>query len=101
MILLRSILFNILFYLNLVAPSPDRLPTLVMPSRAVVGVAKMWGRINLWLLRHVCGLDVEWRGLEKIPPGGLIVASKHQSTWETFALLTMLDDPVFMCSNAS
>jgi 1-acyl-sn-glycerol-3-phosphate acyltransferase len=77
-ILLRSILFNILFYLNLVLHLLIALPTLAMPSRAVVEVAKQWGRVNLWLLRHVCGLRVEWRGLEKIPPGGLIVASKHQ-----------------------
>lgn len=96
MILLRSILFNVLFYLNTLAHMLIAMPTMMMPYRAVVGVAKMWGRTNLWLLRHVCRLDVEWRGLEKIPRGGLILASKHQSTWETFALLTLLDDPVFI-----
>ncbi|MBV9968923.1 MAG: 1-acyl-sn-glycerol-3-phosphate acyltransferase [Xanthobacteraceae bacterium] len=67
-----------------------------MSPLAVVAVAKQWGRVNLWLLRHVCGLGVEWRGLEKIPSGGLIVASKHQSTWETFALLTVLEAPVYV-----
>ena len=96
MILLRSLLFNLLFYLNLVLHLLIALPTLAMTPRAVVGVAKMWGRTNLWLLRHVCDLRVEWRGLEKIPPGGLIVAAKHQSAWETFALLTILADPVFI-----
>ena len=79
MILLRSILFNLLFYLNLLVHLLLAMPTLVMPYWAVVAVAKMWGRTNLWLLRHACGLDVEWRGLEKIPPGGIIVAAKHQS----------------------
>jgi 1-acyl-sn-glycerol-3-phosphate acyltransferase len=34
--------------------------------------------------------------LEKIPPGPLIVASKHQSSWETFALLTLFADPTFI-----
>ncbi len=96
MILLRSLLFNLLFYLNLVLHLLIALPTLAMTPRAVVGVAKMWGRANLWLLRHVCDLRVEWRGLDKIPPGGLIVAAKHQSAWETFALLTILADPVFI-----
>jgi 1-acyl-sn-glycerol-3-phosphate acyltransferase len=95
-ILLRSILFNLLFYLNLLVHLLLAMPTLVMPYRAVVGVAKMWGRTNLCLLRHACRLDVEWRGLEKIPPGGIILAAKHQSAWETFALLTLLDDPVFI-----
>jgi 1-acyl-sn-glycerol-3-phosphate acyltransferase len=95
-ILLRSILFNLLFYLNLLAHLLLAVPTLVMPYWCVVAVAKLWGRTNLWLLRHVCGLDVEWRGREKIPPGGIIVAAKHQSTWETFALLALLGDPVFI-----
>jgi 1-acyl-sn-glycerol-3-phosphate acyltransferase len=95
-ILLRSILFNILFYSNVVLYLLIALPAAAMSPQAVVGVAKQWGRVNLWLLRHVCGLGVEWRGLEKIPPGGLIVASKHQSAWETFALLTILDDPIYV-----
>jgi 1-acyl-sn-glycerol-3-phosphate acyltransferase len=95
-ILLRSILFNLLFYLNLLVHLLLAMPTLVMPYWAVVAVARMWGRTNLWLLRHVCGLDVEWRGLEKIPPGGIIVAAKHQSAWETFALYAVLADPVYV-----
>jgi 1-acyl-sn-glycerol-3-phosphate acyltransferase len=92
-ILLRSIPFNVLFYLNVVL---HLLIAFALQSRGVVAVAKQWGRVNLWLLRQVCGLSVEWRGLEKIPRGGLIVASKHQSTWETFALLTILEDPVYV-----
>ena len=68
MILLRSILFNLLFYLNTVFHLLLAMPTLVLPYWVVVEVAKMWGRTNLWLLRRTVGLDVEWRGLEKIPP---------------------------------
>jgi 1-acyl-sn-glycerol-3-phosphate acyltransferase len=59
-------------------------------------MAKVWGRTTLWLLRRLCRIDVEWRGLDKIPPGGIIVAAKHQSTWETFALVTVLPDPTFI-----
>ena len=96
MILLRSILFNILFYGERRPASPDRVAGGGRVAAGLVAVAKQWGRVNLWLLRHVCGLSVEWRGLEKIPPGGLIVASKHQSAWETFALLTILGDPIYV-----
>jgi 1-acyl-sn-glycerol-3-phosphate acyltransferase len=95
-ILLRSILFNLLFYPNVVLHLLIAWPAAAASPQAVIAVAKQWGRVNLWLLRHVCRLEVEWRGLEKIPPGGLIVASKHQSAWETFALLTILEDPVYV-----
>ena len=96
MITIRSILFNVLFYLNLVILLVAAIPTLVLPRRAILGMAKLWGRTTLWLLRVVCGIDVEWRGLEKIPPGGIVIAAKHQSIWETFALITLFSDPTFV-----
>jgi 1-acyl-sn-glycerol-3-phosphate acyltransferase len=95
-ITLRSLLFNLLFYLNLAILLIASIPTLVMPRRAIIGMAKMWGHSSLWLLRVVCGIRVEWRGLEKIPPGGILVAAKHHSAWETFALLTKLSDPAYI-----
>jgi 1-acyl-sn-glycerol-3-phosphate acyltransferase len=92
----RSILFNILFYLNLIVHLFAALPTLVMPRRAILNVVRFWARTNIWLLRTVCGITAEFRGLEKIPKGPLLVASKHQSTWETFALVLLFDDPAFI-----
>jgi 1-acyl-sn-glycerol-3-phosphate acyltransferase len=96
LILVRSVLFNILFYLNLLIYLIAAIPTYFLPYRVLVAVAKSWGRSNLRLLRLVCSIDVAWIGLEKIPRGPLIVAAKHQSSWETFALLTLFDDPTFI-----
>ena len=59
-------------------------------------MAKSWGRTSNWLLRVVAGIRVELRGLEKIPPGALLVAAKHQSVWETFTLFTLFDDPAYV-----
>jgi 1-acyl-sn-glycerol-3-phosphate acyltransferase len=94
-ILLRSIAFNVLFYLNTAIWLIIALPTFFMPYRAILVVAKAWGRSNLVLLR-VAGIDYEVRGREKIPQGPLIVAAKHQSAWETFALLPLFDNPLFI-----
>jgi 1-acyl-sn-glycerol-3-phosphate acyltransferase len=93
---IRSILFNVLFYLNLTVQIVGALPTLAMPRWGILAVAKFWARTNLWLLRAVCGIKVEFRGLAKIPPGPLLVSSKHQSLWETFALLLILPDPAYI-----
>jgi 1-acyl-sn-glycerol-3-phosphate acyltransferase len=95
-IIVRSIVFNVLFYLNTVVHLMVALPTFFMPYRSVVAVAKAWGRANLVLLRVVAGIDFEIRGIEKIPKGAIIVASKHQSAWETFALLPLFDDPLYI-----
>lgn len=96
MLVLRSLAFNVAFYANLVAWLIVVLPTLVMPRRFFVSVAKAWARTNLWLLRVIAGIGIEVRGREKIPPGGLIVASKHQSLWETFALFPELHDAAYI-----
>ena len=96
MLIVRSVLFNVLFYLNVVAHLIVMLPTFVMSRHAVIALAKSWSRSSLWLLRVVCDLKVEWRGLEKIPAGGFIVASKHQSAWETFALVSLFSDFAFI-----
>ncbi len=39
---------------------------------------------------------MEVRGAEHIPQGAVIVAGKHQSAWETFAILPLFDDPCFV-----
>jgi 1-acyl-sn-glycerol-3-phosphate acyltransferase len=95
-LVLRSVVFNVLFYLNTLIFLIIGLPTFVMPYQAIVEVAKTWGRVNLFLLRVVAGVKFELRGRDKIPPGALIVASKHQSAWETFALMHLFKSPAFV-----
>jgi len=94
--LVRSIAFNVLFYLNTALYLIIALPTFFMPYRAIIAVAKSWGRSNLRLLRIVVGITYEVRGRDKIPRGPVIVAAKHQSAWETFALVPLFDNPVFI-----
>jgi 1-acyl-sn-glycerol-3-phosphate acyltransferase len=96
LVIIRSLLFNVLFYLNLCALMCVALPTLVLPRRAILNVVRFWARSNSWLLRTICGITFELRGLERIPPGPLLVASKHQSFWETFALVPLFADPAFI-----
>ncbi|MDD5056728.1 MAG: lysophospholipid acyltransferase family protein [Sideroxydans sp.] len=45
---------------------------------------------TLWLLRVICNIKMEVRGLENIPAQSCVVLSKHQSAWETLSLQTVL-----------
>jgi 1-acyl-sn-glycerol-3-phosphate acyltransferase len=93
---LRSALFNVLFYLNTAIFLIIALPTFCMSYSGIIEVARAWGRVNLVLLRVVVGIKVDIRGREKIPAGPILVASKHQSAWETFALIPLFRSPVFI-----
>ena len=95
-ILIRSVVFNLLFYVNLIVHMIIALPTLALPYPFLRAFIRSYARTSLWLLRVVCGTKVEWRGLEKIPKTSCIVACKHQSAWETFALYAVLDEPIYI-----
>src|ERR1700689_5159656 len=95
-IFVRSLVYNVLFYLVLAFWVILGIPTYIMPRWAIMNIAKYWARSSIWLMRVICNTRVEYRGLEKIPNGPLIVASKHQSMWETFALLQFFEQPLFI-----
>jgi len=94
-IFLRSLVFNILFYLVFLSWAIVALPTFAMPRGAMLRVANWWAQSNIFLMRTICKIKVEFRGVEKIPKGPLIVASKHQSMWETISLLRFFEAPFF------
>lgn len=96
MLWLRSIVFNAALYVTTIALCIVALPMLLLPYRCLMATARLWARINLALLRAICGVGFEFRGVEHIPRGALLVAAKHQSMWETFALLLILDDPTYI-----
>lgn len=95
-IVARSVLFNALFYLNLTLHMIVALPTLLLPYPILRLFIRSYALTSLWLLRVICGTKVEWRGVDKLPKTACIVACKHQSAWETFALYAVLADPVYI-----
>src|SRR6478672_10189536 len=85
----RSLLFNVLF---LVIGSP----LLLTPRSWAMAALKVHARFELFLLRVIVGTKIEVRGRENIPEGACLVASKHQSAWETFALIPIFRDPALL-----
>jgi 1-acyl-sn-glycerol-3-phosphate acyltransferase len=92
MLVLRSLIFNIVYYANLISLMILGLPTILFGRHAVFALARLWAASSLWLLKTICGLRLEFRGLENIPQGGYIIAAKHQSVLETFSLVLRAPD---------
>ena len=90
MIVLRSAIFNIVFFvlttiLTLAATvlrwvAPDRI--LIMPM--------LWARLMVLAARVICGIRLEVTGLANIPPGAALIASRHQSAFDTFVWMTLV-----------
>jgi 1-acyl-sn-glycerol-3-phosphate acyltransferase len=92
---LRATLFNLAFYLNGALWVVLCLPLIWLPHRGVMTLVKGWAASCVWLMRVVGGIDYEIRG-KPVTKGPLIIASKHQSVFETFALLPLYDDPTYI-----
>lgn len=96
MLYVRSILFNVAFYLNLATWMVAGWFMLLAPRKWAVRMLQAWSSSSVWLLRVICGIKLEVRGYEHLQPGPLLVACKHQSAWETFGLLPLFDYPTFV-----
>jgi 1-acyl-sn-glycerol-3-phosphate acyltransferase len=90
MIFVRSVLFNIAFFgislgMTLLATAARA----VAPNR-VLNVAILWGRSLVMAARVICGIRLEVIGMEHIPSGPALIASRHQSAFDTFVWLSLL-----------
>ena len=95
MLLVRSAIFQVVFYTTFIVMMLVGSPCLVS-RRATLRVVRAWAKVSLYLLRVICGTRVEFRHLERLPKGGSIIAVKHQSFLETFALTAVLEDYAFI-----
>jgi 1-acyl-sn-glycerol-3-phosphate acyltransferase len=91
MTFLRSALFMAWFLILTLVMAILFLPLLAAPRIATVRMARGWARATLWGLRVFAGIGE--RRIGRVPEGGVLVASKHMSMWDTLALYLALDDP--------
>ncbi len=94
--MLRSILFAAVFYLNSAVFLILGAPLLFAPRRWAMMGLKAHALVSLWWLKVICGTRMEVRGRENLPDGGALIVSKHQSAWDTFALIPLFRDPAMV-----
>lgn len=96
MTILRSALFFAAAILWSAVLAIVFLPLLVTPQRWVHKATRFWLCGVLALVAAICGLRYRVAGAENLPAGAAIVASKHQSAWDTFVFHQVLDYPVYV-----
>ncbi len=100
MIALRSAIFVLWLVLTVVPWAiVVLLASIVLRGRALYWMCVGWVRVAIWGARLICG--VRWRvtGMANLPDAAdlhaaVVLASKHQSTWETLALPTLMPQPL-------
>jgi 1-acyl-sn-glycerol-3-phosphate acyltransferase len=92
----RSALFNFGMYGITAIMAIVGLPVLALPGRASVAYSRLWAGTVLGWLALTCGLRHRVRGQHNLPAEPVIVACKHQSTWETLSLDVLVERPSFV-----
>lgn len=96
MLMLRSALFNLTFYLWSAAMMILFLPAIVGPRIVIVRGMEWWSDGVMWLARLIVGLKVEIRGAGHLPKGACLLAVKHQSAWDTVKAHHLGHDPAIV-----
>ena len=94
MILLRSLIFNVVFFAYHLVLVAALTTLLVFPRPWAQAATRLWTNGAAVLLRALLNLDFEVVGAP--PKGACIIVSKHQSAWDTFFFYQLLDDPNYI-----
>ncbi len=82
---LRSALFNLLMLLTVLVFAPFALLTFPLPHPLRYRFISQWARLQVHLVRVLCGVRYRVEGRDHLPKGPAIILAKHQSAWETIA----------------
>lgn len=96
MMWLRSFAFMVAFYGWGSLCTIFFLPLLALPRAYTIKGVKFWIKGIIWIQSHILGLRFKVTGIRNLPPSPYIVASKHQSAWETFVFHALLPDPAIV-----
>lgn len=92
----RSAVFNLAAFVWTALLLIAFLPLLAAPRRTLHRAVRWWTHTIFFLQRRILALDFEFRGRGNLPAGRCIVASAHQSAWDTVGFYAVIEDPVFV-----
>ena len=96
MIVIRSLVFVVAFYLWGVLCAVGCTPILLGPISWSLKMFEIWSYGVIFLLRTICGVKVEVRGREHMPKGAALIAPKHQCMLDVFAQFSILPSSSFV-----
>ena len=89
--ILRSTIHALIFYAWTVVAVLLSFPISLLGTRPLRGWAHVWMRGNRWCAAWLLGIRTRIEG--EPPAGPALVAVKHQSMFETFEIILMLNEP--------
>jgi len=93
----RSIVFQLAYWFTSIFFVLCALPLLAVPARRPLMIwIRLYTRVMRFWMRWIAGIRLAVRGREKLPDGPFIIAAKHQSWGDGFALFPEIPDLAFV-----
>ncbi|MCB1509434.1 MAG: 1-acyl-sn-glycerol-3-phosphate acyltransferase [Hyphomicrobiaceae bacterium] len=96
MVAVRSLIYMVAFYIVTALYLLLGSWLLFAPRSWAMAGLRAHANTCVWLLRWIAGTRMDVRGREHLPAGACLVAAKHQSAWDTFALVPVFRDPALV-----
>lgn len=94
---MRSFAFAVAYWaLSIVCTLAAAVAALFPGRHAVRRIIRAYVRAMIWSMRVLAGIRIEVRGRDRLPTGAFIVAAKHQSWGDGFAVYSQFDDLAFV-----
>ena len=90
MLILRSALFNLCFFITTAFFSSLLIASRPFGFAAAWCWGKAWSASTIGLIRMICGIRLEIEGQEHVPDTPCVVLAKHQSAFETVAMPSLV-----------
>jgi 1-acyl-sn-glycerol-3-phosphate acyltransferase len=96
MTMIRSALFNLFFFTStFVLTLPAAILSLVAPKQ-IMGWARFWARTEIRAARIICGIRLQVSGWENMPDAPVLIASRHESTFDILVWIALLPAACFV-----
>jgi 1-acyl-sn-glycerol-3-phosphate acyltransferase len=69
------------------------LPLILFSTQFAVYSGGAWCKMILYVLEKICDVKYKIEGKENLPKHACLIASKHQSAWDTIAFLALVSPP--------
>ncbi len=90
---MRSIIFQTLYWSTSVFVALVALPLLLLPGRKYLMIwVQRYSQMMVYWMEKIQGIEVDYRGVDNIPDGPCIIASKHQSWGDGYAVFAKIND---------
>jgi len=97
LLILRSLLFNVLFFGVAGTIAVLGSPLLLGPKRLQRQGMRQLARLLVWIMERTCGIEVRVSGREHLPSAGAaLIASKHQSAFDTLVWFALVPDVTYV-----